>query len=536
MARYVMANRRAGKFMEGQKRASREALETGFSNLFAASVDIIGDHAPADELARRVVVFDADPEEVTAKASALSADVMVEPEILHFPVARRRPAPRRSTRKAKPVARRRLSATGRSPAVTARATPINPAALAGTVAGPVTPAAGPLAGAFTIAVTGNGAPLAGAEVLLFLRGPRPMRDPLRSVTNTSGIAAFTIPPGFQPVAAIASPAGNHWAMVARSPAAGVIIDCLPIEAVGALDWWHKQMGLTTLVTTRGAGIRVGVIDTGVGPHGCLAHAVRAGAFIDGQHDPAGGADVDSHGTHVSGLIGARPVNTTERAGIAPGVDLISARVFPGPHDGASQADIANALDHLSRTMRVDLVNMSLGAPQPSQIERDAIQDAAERGTLCICAAGNEAGAVNWPGAFPEVIGVSALGLRNTSPPGSVSALNLPTDPQKHGAGGLFLASFSCFGAEVDTTAPGVATVSTVPERFGLTRPYAAMDGTSMASPIACGALAALLAQSPQYLALTGSARTEQARVILRQNCVSVGLAATFQGRGILRIP
>ena len=27
MARYVMANRRAGKFLEGQKRASREALD-----------------------------------------------------------------------------------------------------------------------------------------------------------------------------------------------------------------------------------------------------------------------------------------------------------------------------------------------------------------------------------------------------------------------------------------------------------------------------------------------------------------------------
>ncbi|HET9369898.1 MAG TPA: S8 family serine peptidase, partial [Vicinamibacterales bacterium] len=387
-----------------------------------------------------------------------------------------------------------------------------------------------------VRVTGSGAPLRGAEVLLFLSGPTPVREPLSALTDGSGVAQFTVPAGFTPFAAIASPAGGHWSMVARNPSSGGTIVCPPIAAVGPIDWWHRQHGITTLVASRGAGIRVGVIDTGVGPHGCLSHARRAGAFIDGGHDPAGGADVDSHGTHVSGAIGARPVSGDDRAGMAPGAELMVARVFPGPHQGASQADIANAIDHLSRTLRADLVNMSLGAPQPSQIERDAIQDAAERGTLCICAAGNDAGAVNWPAAFPEVVAVSALGLRDTALEGAVSALNTPTDPTRHGTGGVFLASFSCFGTEIDTAAPGVAIVSTVPERFGLTRPYAVMDGTSMASPIACGALAVLLAQSSRYVTLTGQARTDEARLILNAHCVSVGLAATFQGRGITRVP
>ena len=55
MARFVMANRRAGKFLDAQKTASRAALESGFSNLFAASVDVVNDLSPSDELARRVV-------------------------------------------------------------------------------------------------------------------------------------------------------------------------------------------------------------------------------------------------------------------------------------------------------------------------------------------------------------------------------------------------------------------------------------------------------------------------------------------------
>jgi subtilisin len=412
---------------------------------------------------------------------------------------------------------------------------VNPAALRGLV-GTIAQAPVARAAAFSIRVTGSGSPLRGAEVLLFLSGPTPVREPLSSLTDATGVARFTVPTGFTPFAAIAAPAGGHWSMVARNPSSGGAIDCPPLQPVGPIDWWHRQHGISTLVANRGAGIRVGVIDTGVGPHGCLAHARLAGAFIDGAHDPAGGADVDSHGTHVAGLIGARPVGGGDRAGLAPGAELMVARVFPGPHQGANQGDIANAIDHLSRVLGADLVNMSLGAPQPSQIERDAIQDAAERGTLCVCAAGNEAGAVNWPAAFPEVVAVSALGLRDTAPVGSVSELNTPTDPGRHGAGGVFLASFSCFGAEIDTAAPGVATISTVPERFGLTRPYAVMDGTSMASPIACGALAVLLAQSTRYATLTGQARTDEARIILNTHCVSVGLAAIFQGRGLVRVP
>ena len=531
MARYVMANRRAGKFQDDQKRSSRAALESGFNDMFAASADMVTDLAPADELARRVVVFDADPEEVAAKAATLPADVIVEPEILHFreaPTARRlKKTPAGAKRRAQPA---RARAT-RAALQEADAHLTAPVGLEEDTV--VAPAA---ADVFSITVRGSGAPLRGAEVSVFIRGPILVRDPLRTETNASGVATVTIPDGFEPANAAVSPAGNHWSMIVRNPTSGMVVDCPPIESTGALDWWHAQMGITALDLAAGGGIRVGVIDSGVGPHPCLSHVLSQGAFINNRHDPAGGADVDSHGTHVSGLIGARPIQAIDRAGIAPGVTLMTARVFPSADAGANQGDIVNAIDHLSRDMRADLLNMSLGASRPSQIERDAIIDAAERGTLCICAAGNSAGAVQWPGAFPEAIAASALGLRGTAPTGSVSAQRVPTDPARHGNAGLFLANFSCFGTEVDTTAPGVATISTVPARFGMARPYAVMDGTSMASPIACGALAVVLSRSARYLGLTGSARTDEARAQLRDHSVSVGLQPTFQGRGILRIP
>ena len=505
MARYVMANRRSGKFLDVEKRASRATVAAGLNQL-SAHVNVIADRDPADDLARRVVVFEADPEEIAAKAAALPTDCIVEAEILHFPLGQtleRRPGARIIGQRSSTVLD--LSAIG----------------------APLT--------AFTATVSGSGAPLFGAEVIIFLRDQFNQQRNITQVSDRGGAVSFAVPTGQQALALLILPAGGHWSMVVRNPISGAAHDCPPFDDVGALDWWHNQLGVSQLDLSLGSGIKVGVIDTGVGPNGCLAHVIDVGAFIDGNFDAGGGADVDSHGSHVCGTIGARPVGANQRAGIAPGASLFCARVFP-PNEGAGQGDIANAIDELSRERGVDLINMSLGAAAGSQIELDAIQDALQRGTLCVCAAGNDGGAVGFPAAFAEVVAVSAVGLKNTSPTGSLSATRLPTDPDKHGAGDLFLAEFSNFGNQVDCAAPGVGIISTVPERFDQIQPYAVMDGTSMASPAACGALAALLASSPGYQALTGSARAEAARTILRNNAQSIGLAAVFQGAGMPRIP
>lgn len=70
--------------------------------------------------------------------------------------------------------------------------------------------------------------------------------------------------------------------------------------------------------------------------------------------------------------------------------------------------------------------------------------------------------------------------------------------------------------QLDCAAPGVGIIATVPERFGLSEPYGAMDGTSMASPAACGMLAVILARPSSYLALSRNlTRSAQARALLR---------------------
>ena len=493
MARYVMANRRAGKFHETAKKESRRNVDSAVTML-AAGLSVIYDNQPDDDEARRVVVFEADATEMSARSGDLPEDVLLEPEILHW--------------SAKDVPMEFLG------------TPTS-AALAGS------------GNTLEVVVTGGGLPLEGAEVSLFLRGFGGSSIRRDDVTDANGKVTFSHSSFWQPAALIAVPAGDFWGTILRGPSAGPItIECPPLPQSGPVAWWHQTGGMNIHEETRGQEITVGVIDTGVGPHPALDHVGDVGAYIDGAHLPHDGADVDSHGSHVCGTIGARPVTPGKFAGIAPGATLFSARVFP-PGGGANQGDIANAIDELSSGQVADLINMSLGAPTPSQIERDAITDALERGTLCICAAANRAGPVEFPAAFPESAAVSALGLLGWAPLGTTPHLRIPQQPDRFGSENLYLANFSCFGPEITCAAPGVGIIATVPERFGHMAPYGAMSGTSMASPVACAVLAARLSTMPAYGALPrDQTRAEMARNTLHNACRDIGLEARYQGRGV----
>lgn len=98
---------------------------------------------------------------------------------------------------------------------------------------------------------------------------------------------------------------------------------------------------------------------------------------------------------------------------------------------------------------------------------------------------------------------------------------------------LFLAAFSSFGPTLACAGPGVGIVSTVPDHEGATDLYMEMDGTSMASPAACGALAVILANDAHYSSTTrGQYRTTAARNLLAQHCRPIGLPVKYEGRGL----
>ena len=192
----------------------------------------------------------------------------------------------------------------------------------------------------------------------------------------------------------------------------------------------------------------------------------------------------SHGTHVSGIIGASRSNDLGIKGVADYVSIMPIRAVPDgdEHD----KDIANAIRYA-----VDngawVINMSFGksfSPEKNWVD-EAVKYAESKGVLLVHAAGNDAKNVDIQDNFPS----RNYDNDTTKPFSNWITVGASGSRQKELA-----APFSNYGKrEVDVFAPGVRIYSTVPG--GNT--YAEMDGTSMASPIVAGLGALMLSYYPE---------------------------------------
>ncbi|WP_080241123.1 S8 family serine peptidase [Spirosoma rigui] len=277
----------------------------------------------------------------------------------------------------------------------------------------------------------------------------------------------------------------------------------------------------------GRGVKVGVIDTGAGPHPDLTLA--GGACTVTGENPTDFADVDEHGTHVSGIIGARGTAPTGIRGVAPGVDLYMYRVFSKGNPGASNFAIIKAIEQAVKD-GCDVINMSLGGGPPDDATEDAITFAHENGTICFVATGNDGRQpVSFPASFSLSLAVGAMGRKGTFPANTTDAPNVAapygTDRKN------FVAEFSNIGNEVDFIAPGVGILSSVPGG------YAPLSGTSMACPMAAGVAARLISSNKTILSMSRNAARAEAMVqYLAANVKSMGFGPTFEGTGMLFIP
>jgi subtilisin family serine protease len=215
---------------------------------------------------------------------------------------------------------------------------------------------------------------------------------------------------------------------------------------------------------QGAGITVAVVDSGVqANHPDLTGRVRPGAAIvnGAVQNGAGLIDVNGHGTHVAGIIGAG-LNGVGVVGVAPEVTILPVRVLDangvGPNSDIGKG-ITWAVDHGAK-----VINVSIGSDTKSASVSTAVGYAVDHGVTVVAAAGNggPTGKPRYPAALSEVIAVGAL-----DPNGDV-------------------ASYSTNGDYVDVVAPGTKIYSTkIPSTWGEN------TGTSMASPHVA-ALAALV--------------------------------------------
>lgn len=344
----------------------------------------------------------------------------------------------------------------------------------------------------------------------------------RADTDAQGVARLTVTPAAVE-RMICSPRANFWSRVVAPPMGGTAADVQldRLDAVAASAWWRRLLGLERPNMPTGQGARVCVIDSGIA--GVPSLRVEGGTNTLDDGDPAAwNVDEKGHGTHVAGVIAGRPSSANRFRGIAPDAKLYSAKVFPGGY----VSDIVEALDWC-RLNRIDLANMSLGAKQPSAAMRQAIATATDAGVTVVAAVGNEAGPVSFPGGFPDVIGVSAIGRLGSFPEDSGHVLKV--GPHRDWWGGLFSASFTNFGPQVDVCAPGVAIASTVPQGF------AAWDGTSMACPMITGLLALAFERAPWLR--TGSRQSrDMLAALVASAAAPTGMPRAFQGAGLLTAP
>ncbi|WUR13014.1 S8 family serine peptidase [[Empedobacter] haloabium] len=375
---------------------------------------------------------------------------------------------------------------------------------------------------------GRPAPVAGARVIAFTDFAQ--RAGAESLSDASGMAKLDLQAGVPLQALLVYGPPGYWGLFRRDVTLrkGETLALQPID-LGAPDFLSKLYGGAP--DNAGAGVTVGVIDTGVDDtHPDLVVAGGA-AFVVAENDAggAGPAAIDGdHGSHVAGIIASRGRPPSGKRGVAPGVRLMSYRVFPNGGTGATNYDIVRAIDR-GVADGCDLLNLSLGGSTRDEAVREAIKDAFDKGTLCIVATGNDGrGPVSYPARWPEAVAVSAVGDTGTFPAESSEALDVLA-PFARDDAAVFVAGFSNVGEEVDLTGPGVGIVSTVPGGA-----YAVMSGTSMACPAVTGVAAALLACHPEVLAMPRDSRraVEMLRLV-NAAAGTLGFERTFEGLGML---
>lgn len=265
---------------------------------------------------------------------------------------------------------------------------------------------------------------------------------------------------------------------------------------------------------KGKGIVVAVLDTGVDvTHPDLKDRIIGGRNFTREGTANNFNDGNGHGTHVAGTIAASE-NGTGVVGIAPEASLLICKVLDSGGSG-SYKSIIDGIRWATNWRgdngeRVRIMNMSLGGPYNDPNLYEAILEAVAEGIMIVVASGNEGDnredtlEYGYPALYNECITVAACDHNRK------------------------LAYFSNNHLQVDVIAAGVKVLSTYP-----VGQYAALSGTSMATPHVAGILALLikLGEAKFKRTLTES---EIYSLLVKCSC-TLGYKATSEGHGLTEL-
>ena len=211
--------------------------------------------------------------------------------------------------------------------------------------------------------------------------------------------------------------------------------------------------------SRGAGVKVAVIDTGIDFYHPLLAGKITGPYYDfAANDPFPMDELTGpgggHGTFVAGLI----------ALAAPDARVMPLRAF-GSDGRGSSFNIVRAIRHAANN-GVHVINMSFGLLDEDELIEDAMEYAEARNAFMVASAGNaDLEQVNYPAMDDATV--------------AVTATNSWDD---------YKASFANYGLSVDVSAPGAGVYSAFPGNR-----WAWWDGTSFSTALVSGEAALLLA-------------------------------------------
>lgn len=190
----------------------------------------------------------------------------------------------------------------------------------------------------------------------------------------------------------------------------------------ALDAMHTQEAWRT---TKGAGVTVAVLDTGVeADNPDLVGNVLAGKDMIGFGATEGDRTWARHGTAMAGIIAGHGHgfgNGDGVLGIAPESRILPVRVILEDGDPARTKARNTRGNALAEGIRwaadhgADVINLSLGddsaSAHPEAGEDDAVQYALKKGVVVVASAGNggdKGDHISYPAAYPGVIVATAV--------------------------------------------------------------------------------------------------------------------------------
>ncbi|MFK4729968.1 S8 family serine peptidase [Agromyces mediolanus] len=272
--------------------------------------------------------------------------------------------------------------------------------------------------------------------------------------------------------------------LAAATAALVGVGAAPAHAdtVRDLEYWLSEYGFSTAWnTTKGKGVTVAVIDTGVaGTVVELKGAITGGTDVSGLGSPDGQTPVGEkpeHGTMVASLLagrGSTPGNGV--IGVAPEASILTASVAFGEDTGAAASNDDQIAEAVTWAVDngADVINMSLTRNTRDWPESwdAAFMHAFEHDVVIVAAAGNRGSGTTEVGAPATIPGV--LTVAGVDREGNAS----------------FDASSQ--GITIAVAAPSEDLVGVRPDGS-----YVQWSGTSAAAPIVSGLVALVRAQYPE---------------------------------------